>query len=67
MFDAERRKIRQHLLGDIPGLLPLGAQGGRKVLGDEVSRQLAHPSGIGSAGVQHGAAVTVDRTRILPI
>jgi hypothetical protein len=54
MFDAERREVRQHLLGDIPGLLPLGAQGGRKVLGDELSRQLAHPSGIGSAGVQHG-------------
>src|SRR4029077_17290790 len=38
---------------------PLGAQGGRKVLGDEVSRQLAHPSGIGSAGGGGG-------TRALP-
>src|SRR5690348_8902339 len=31
MFDAKRRVVRQYLLGDIPGLLALRVQRGRKV------------------------------------
>ena len=38
MFDAKRREVRQYLLGDIPGLLPLRVQGGRKVLGGQMNR-----------------------------
>src|SRR5262249_1794462 len=40
MFDAERREVRQRLLGDIPGPLPLDAPGSRKVLGGEVAGSL---------------------------
>jgi len=65
VFDAERREVRQHLLGDVPGLVALGTQGGRKILAGEVSGQLLHFGRVGTARVQHGAPVTVDRACVL--
>ena len=52
MFDAKPREVRQHLAGKVPRLgydVPLGTQGDRKVLADEMIGQLLHFGRIGAA------------------
>ena len=66
VVNAERREVRQHLLGDVPGLggrATRSAQRDRKVLGSEVIRQLLHFGRVGAAGVQHGPTAPVDGAR----
>src|SRR5580700_3578171 len=66
MFDTERRKVRQHLLGDVPGLGG-ATQGDWKVLAGEMSGQFLDFGGVGAARVQHGSPAPVDRARVLTV
>src|ERR1700730_2670159 len=70
VVNAERREVRQHLLGDVPGLggsATRSAQRDRKVLGSEVIRQLLQFGWVGAAGVQHGPTAPVDGARVLTV
>ena len=70
MLDAQRREVRQHLLGDVPGVAgdTFTTPGEWKVLaGDEVIGELRHFGRVGAARVQHGPAAAVDSARILAI
>ena len=70
VFDAERREVRQHLAGDVPGRggdATLGTQGDRKVLAGEVIGQLLHFGRVGAARVQHGATAPVDGAGVLTV
>ena len=70
MLDAQRREVRQHLLGDVPGVAgdTFTTPGEWKVLaGDEVIGELRHFGRVGAARVQHGPAAPVDGARVLTV
>jgi len=69
VLDAESREVRQHLLGEVPGVGggTLSARGERKVLAGEVIGQLGHFRRVGTARVQHRPTATVDGARILAV
>src|SRR5262249_16646859 len=67
VLDAERREVRQHLLGDVPGIggSTFTTHGEWKVPAGKVIGQLRHFGRVGAARVQHGAAAPVDGARVL--
>src|SRR5499427_5245018 len=69
VLDAQRREVRQHLLGDVPGVggNAFTTDGERKILAGEVIGQLRHFGRVGAARVQHGAPAPVDDARILTV
>src|SRR5262249_49280794 len=69
VLDAQRREVRQHLLGDVPGVGgdTFTTHGERKVLAGEVIGYPRHFGRVGAARMQHGPTATVDGARVLAV
>src|SRR5882724_1745472 len=70
VFDAEPRKVGQHLAGEVPRLSRAAAPGTRgnwDIVADEMTGQPLYFGRIDAARVQHGAAAPVDGASVFTV